>query len=40
MLPHARQLTGKTFIIQIKNSFAKSTSGTRGKLIILSYAEK
>ena len=40
MLPPARQLTGKTFIIQIKKSFSKTTCGTRGKLIFLSYAEK
>lgn len=43
MLPLAnvtRQLTGKTFTIQVKKSFAKTMDGTPAKLIILSYAEK
>ncbi|KAK6805532.1 hypothetical protein RDI58_003317 [Solanum bulbocastanum] len=43
MLPLAnvtRQLSGKTFTIQVKKSFAKTMDGTPGKLIILSYAEK
>ncbi|KAH0702438.1 hypothetical protein KY285_016716 [Solanum tuberosum] len=43
MLPLAnvtRQLTGKTFTIQVKKSFAKTMDGTPAKLIILSYVEK
>ncbi|KAG5598901.1 hypothetical protein H5410_030271, partial [Solanum commersonii] len=43
MLPLAnvtRQLTGKTFTIQVKKSFAKTMDETPAKLIILSYAKK
>uniref|UniRef100_M1CIH2 Replication protein A OB domain-containing protein n=1 Tax=Solanum tuberosum TaxID=4113 RepID=M1CIH2_SOLTU len=43
MLPLAnvtRQLSGKTFTIQVKNSFAKTMDGTPANLIILLYVEK
>lgn len=35
-----KQLTGKTFTIQMRKSLAKTLDGTPGKLIILSYTEK